>query len=176
MKSPAKSSKKPLVSTKTTTPATTSSTQETRHKQAGQTALFLLRISLGILFFSSGLVKVLNPEWTSATFLTGAKTFNSFYQWFGSISNISWVNFLNEWGQLLIGLGLIFGCFTRWACFFGAVMMILYYFPGLDFPYVGPGHSFIVDEHLVYFFAFGVLSNFKSGEIWGLDKLFQSKR
>lgn len=170
MKSPSKSSAK---SKTASTPSPAIIQAKNPHAQAGRTALFLLRISLGVLFFYAGLSKIMNPDWTAATFLTGAKTFNGMYTWFASADNIGWVNFLNEWGQLLIGLGLIFGCLTRWACFFAAVMMIFYYFPGLEFPYID--HGFIVDQHLIYFFAFGVLSNFKSGEIWGLDMLFRKK-
>lgn len=61
-------------------------------------------------------------------------------------------NFMNEWGLLLIGLGLLSGVLARPAAYAGALMMILYYFPVLDFPYIGE-HSLLVDEHIIYAFA-----------------------
>lgn len=43
-------------------------------------SLFLLRISIGWLMFYAGITKVLNPEWSAAGYLKGAKTFVVFYQ------------------------------------------------------------------------------------------------
>ncbi|MEK7098213.1 MAG: hypothetical protein AAB906_05185, partial [Patescibacteria group bacterium] len=49
-------------------------------------SLFLLRISLGWLFFWAGITKVLNPTWSAAGYLQGAKTFADFYQWLATPS------------------------------------------------------------------------------------------
>ena len=102
--------------------------------KAAKQSLFLLRITLGWLFFYAGITKILNPEWSSAGFLGTAQTFGNFYDWLASAQNIGWVNFLNEWGLTLIGAGLIFGTLTRLASYFGILMMVVYYFPGIDFP------------------------------------------
>lgn len=131
-------------------------------------AVFLSRVGLGILFFYAGITKVLNPNWSAAGYLKGAKTFPELYQWFASAGNIGWVNFLNEWGLTLVGLALIFGLLVRWASLGGILIMALYYLVILQFPYVGE-HSFLVDEHVIYITVFLVLITSNAGTFWGLD-------
>lgn len=134
-------------------------------------ALVFLRVALGWLFFYAGLAKILNPEWTSAGYLSGAKTFPGLFQWFASAGNIEWVDFLNEWGLLLIGLSLILGLFVRYSSYAGIAMMVLYWLPSLDFPYVD--HGILVDDHVVYILVFYVFIKAKAGEHLGLDKKFK---
>lgn len=131
-------------------------------------SLFLLRVSLGWLLFYAGITKVLDPSWSSAGYLKGAKTFSGLYQWLASPELISFTNFLNEWGLTLIGISLILGIGVRWSALAGAFLMILYYFPVLEFPYVGQ-HSYIVDEHIVYALSLLVLALSKAGRFWGLE-------
>ena len=84
------------------------------------------------------------------------------------ISRSFFINFLNEWGLTLIGAALILGIFVRFASFCGMVMMILYYFPILSFPYIAP-HSYIVDEHVIYALVFLLLAALKAGRVIGLE-------
>lgn len=115
-------------------------------------SLVSLRIAMGWLMFYAGITKILSPEWSAAGYLMNAKTFSGFYQWLAGSSLLPLVNFLNEWGLTLIGLALIFGLFVRISSIAGVVLMLLYYFPVLEFPYISK-HSFIVDEHIVYALA-----------------------
>lgn len=131
-------------------------------------SLFLLRVSLGWLFLYAGITKVLNPEWSAAGYLKGAKTFSGLYQWLASPELISITNFLNEWGLTLIGISLILGVGVRLSGVLGAAMMLLYYFPVLEFPYVGE-HSYLADEHIVYAASLLVLAFSKAGRFWGLE-------
>ncbi|MDP2734621.1 MAG: DoxX family membrane protein [bacterium] len=130
--------------------------------------LFLLRVSLGWLLLYSGLVKILDSSWTAAGYLKGAKTFGSFYQWLASPEVMPLTNFLNEWGLTLLGVSLLLGVGVRWSGILGALLMLLYYFPVLEFPYIG-GHSFLVDEHIVYIFSLLVLAFADAGRTWGLE-------
>ena len=91
------------------------------------------------------------------------------FQWLASPDMISLTNFLNEWGLTLLGISLILGIGVRLVAPLGAVMMLLYYFPVLQFPYVGE-HSYLVDEHIVYAAALFVLAATNAGGIWGLGK------
>lgn len=114
-------------------------------------SLLFLRLALGWLFFYAGITKVLDPNWSAASYLKAAKTFTPLYQWFSSPENINWVNFLNEWGLTLVGLSLIFGLFLRIGAASGILIMLLYYIPILNFPYVGKGTtSFLVDQHFIF--------------------------
>ena len=136
-------------------------------------AVFLSRVTLGVLFFYAGITKVLNPNWSAAGYLNSAKTFPGLYQWFASAGNIGWINFVNEWGLTLVGLALITGLLVRWASLGGILLMILYYLPVLSFPYIKP-HSFLVDEHIVYALALLVLGGLRAGQIWGLENWCKS--
>lgn len=132
-------------------------------------SLFLLRISLGWLFFYSGITKVLDSSWSAAGYLEGAKTFPDLFAFFLQPNILPIVNLLNEWGQLLLGVSLILGVFVRLSAWGGVLLMILYYLPVLDFPYPN-AHSYIVDEHIIYICALLVLLSFNAGKVWGLGK------
>lgn len=135
--------------------------------------LFLLRLAMGWLFFYAGMEKIITPGWTAAGFLGGAKTFPAFYGWFASAGNIGWANFAVMWGELLIGLGLIFGTFTRLASYFGILLLLLFYFPGLDFPLVKSG--FIINEQIIEALALAVLISSRAGTFLGLDAFINKK-
>ena len=130
----------------------------------------LLRLSLGWVFFYSGLTKILNSDWTAKDYLEGAQTFSGFFTWLASPQNITWINFLNEWGQIAIGVALILGIFVNYASFFGAAMVILYYFPVLDFPFVENG--FLIDDHIIYALAFLLLIRLRAGRSYSIMSFF----
>ncbi len=130
-------------------------------------SLFLLRFLLGWLFFYAGITKILNPAWSAAGYLKGAKTFAGLYNFFLSPGMLPITNFLNEWGLTLIGAALMLGIFARLASAGGILLMALYYFPILEFPYPN-AHSFLVDEHVIYAAALLVLLALHAGKSWGL--------
>lgn len=140
-----------------------------------RSTILTLRIAIGWLFLYAGLAKLLNPQWTAAGYLKGAKTLPGLYAWLAASQNIGWVNFLNEWGLTLIGLALILGVLTRYASWAGIAMMALYYLPVLHFPYVGDT-SYLVDEHIIYILVLLVLSFAHAGNYWGLDKFIRPRR
>lgn len=131
--------------------------------------IFLLRVSLGVLFLYSGLSKISNPQWSAAGYLKGAETFASFYAWLMQPGLLPLVNFINEWGQLLLGVSLLLGIGVRLSSVLGAVLMMLYYFPELKFPYAGK-HGFLVDEHVIYAQILLLLAVVRAGRIYGLEE------
>lgn len=135
-------------------------------------SLLALRLSMGWLFLYAGLTKVLNPDWSAAGYLQGAKTFAPFYNWLLQPDILPVINVINEWGLTLLGASLILGLFVRVSSLLGACLMLLYYFPILDFPYVGL-HGFLIDEHIIYVFVLIFLAAVPIGHIWGLDKLWK---
>ncbi len=132
-------------------------------------SLLALRLGMGWLFFYAGVTKITDPAWSAAGYLKNAKTFTGFYEWLASPAVLPLTNFLNEWGLTIIGAALIIGLFTKLGSWLGAILMVLYYFPVLEFPKVG-AHSYIVDEHIIYALAFLVLAAFSAGRFWGLEK------
>ena len=132
--------------------------------------IMTLRVAMGFLMFYAGVTKVIDPTWTAAGYLNNAQTFSGFYQWLASPQLLPLINQINQWGLTFIGLFLIFGFFTRTAAWAGLILMILYYFPVLNFPYAGD-HSYIVDDHIIYVLVFYVLIVFRAGNRWGIDAL-----
>lgn len=131
-------------------------------------SLFLLRISLGWLFFYAGITKIINPAFSAEQYIQGAKTFSGFYHFLLAPNILPIVNVINEWGLVLLGVSLILGIVVRLSSSLGIVLMILYYLPGLDFPYPNT-HSYIVDEHIIYISALLVFISFRAGRAWGLE-------
>lgn len=140
--------------------------------QLKKVSVFLLRISMGWLFFYAGITKVLNPEWSAGGYLKGAKIFIGFHQWLGSPGVLPIVDLLNQWGLTLLGLALILGLFIRISAPLAAFLMLLYYLPILNFPYAGT-HSFLIDEHIIYILVLAFLAIISAGRIWGIDQLLK---
>ncbi len=138
-------------------------------------SLTLLRLATGWLMFYAGITKVLDPGWSAAGYLSGAKTFAGLYQWFLQPGVLPVINFVNEWGLTLLGVSLILGIGVRISAPLGAVLMMLYYFPVLQFPYI-PSHSYIVDDHIIDAAALLVLAAFDAGSVWGLERLNPLRR
>ncbi|MFQ5661715.1 MAG: DoxX family protein [Candidatus Paceibacteria bacterium] len=131
------------------------------------TALLLLRFTFGWLFFYAGITKVINPQWSAKGFLENAQTFSGFYSWLASPNILPTVDFLNEWGLTLIGIALILGVLVRLSAYLGALLMVLYYFPGLSFPYIGE-HSLLVDDHIIYALGLLLLASLSTKHHWGI--------
>lgn len=89
--------------------------QKDSYTSAQLTAMVVLRLFIGWHFAYEGLVKILNPKWTSLPYLLDSKGFMS--DFFAGLASdpamMNMVNALNEWALLLIGLGLITGCFQQ---------------------------------------------------------------
>lgn len=140
------------------------------HNKTQHLALFFLRSAMGWMFLYAGITKILNPHWSAAGYIQGAKHFTSFYHYFLQPGILSSINILNEWGLFFIGVALILGVWMRVTSFFAVFLMILYYV-ALPFPHQS-ATAYIVDEHVVYIFTLLVLSGFDAGKYWGLGNRF----
>jgi len=135
-----------------------------------KTFILFLRVALGILFLYAGWSHVSTAAWSAATYLEGAKTFGWFYHALLNPGVLPVVNFINEWGLTLLGASLILGVGVRISAPLGAILMLLYYLPILQFPIVG-ARSWLVDEHIVYAAALLVLFSFRAGRVYGIGTL-----
>lgn len=111
----------------------------------------------------------MNPTWSAVSYLQNAQSLTPLYEFFLNPSLLPSINGLNAWGQLLIGIGLLLGVAVRLASIAGIVLMLLYYFPVLQFPFIGK-NAFLVDQHILYFFGLFVLFAFRAGHYFGLEK------
>ena len=129
--------------------------------------LAVLRIVIGWLVFYAGITKVIDPAWSAAGYLKSAQTFSGFYGWLAGDGILPIVNFVNEWGLVLLGASLVLGIGVRLSSVLGAILMLLYYLPGANFPFVE--HGFLVDEHIVYAALFAFFASVRAGRYYGLE-------
>lgn len=141
-------------------------------------ALVTLRVIIGWHFLYEGVTKVINPDWSSVGFLLDSKgLFSGFFIWLASNpSMLKVVDFLNMWGLVAIGLGLILGLFSKVAKAGGIVLLAFYFLshpPMVGFRFSAPseGAYLWVNKNLVELFALVVLYYFPSSGRIGLDRL-----
>jgi len=147
------------------------------------TALVVLRLLIGWHFLYEGLAKLANPYWTSAAYLDQAEWLfgSQFRALAASPTAVTIVDLLNEWGLLLIGLGLIVGLFTRTAAAAGILLLLLYYIgapplAGLSSAVPREGSYLIVNKVLIEAAALAVVLVFHRGHPVGLDGLLAARR
>lgn len=140
--------------------------------------LVVLRVFIGWHFMYEGLVKILNPKWTSLPYLLDSKgPAASFFVTLTQDSSVmTAVNFLNEWSLFFIGLCLILGLFSKLASIGGMLLLLAYSLSHpamIDVSYMMPfeGSYLWIDKNLVEFAALGVLCVFSTSKIIGLDRL-----
>jgi thiosulfate dehydrogenase [quinone] large subunit len=151
-------------------------TKPTTHSALQVTALVMLRMMIGWHLLYEGITKVINPYWSSAGYLMESKWI--FSEWFKSIvanpTALRIIDFVNEWGLIAIGLGLIAGFLTEIATIAGIVLLVLYYlanppFVGLSYSMPTEGSYLIVNKTLIEAAALFVLALFPTGKKIGLD-------
>jgi thiosulfate dehydrogenase [quinone] large subunit len=140
------------------------------------TALVLLRILIGWHILYEGISKLLMPNWTSALFLRDSQwILSGFADWIVSNDGVlSAVDFLNTWGLIAIGAGLILGLFTRLAAYAGMALLFMYYLNnipliGIEYSMPAEGNYLIVSKTLIEAAALLVLAIFPTGSAFGLD-------
>ena len=145
-------------------------------------ALVSLRVLIGWYFLYEGLVKFLNPNWTSLGYLKDSQG------WFSPLFNfiteheflMSLADNLNIYGLTIIGLLLIVGLFTK-AAGFGAISLLsLYYLshpPLLNVVYMLPteGSYLWIDKNVIMLCAVVVLILFPTSTQIGLDRIIFKK-
>jgi len=146
-------------------------------------ALVALRILIGWHFLYEGLAKLANPYWTSAGYLADSKGFlhGVLTDIAASPTAVTGVDYLNEYGLVLIGLALIFGLLSRAAAVVAVVLLALYYLaapPLVGYAYATPseGSYLVVNKILIELAAILVLLAFPAGREWSLDGLLARRR
>ncbi len=133
--------------------------------------LVLLRLVMGWYLLVDGYLAVTTPNWSAQGFLLSAKTFPTLYAWFAEPAQLWWVNPINAWGVLLIGVALLLGVFVRPAAWAGAILMLLYYFPQYHLPKVP--HGYIVEEHIIWLAVFIVIATIPAAQSFGLSRFLR---
>ncbi|MDR1500048.1 MAG: DoxX family membrane protein [Tannerellaceae bacterium] len=143
--------------------------------------LIALRLLIGWHFLYEGVVKVLNPKWTSLGYLMDSQgcLASAFHFLASDAAIVGVVDFLNEWGLILIGLSLIAGFLTRAGCIGGMMIMLLYFLSHP--PFIGSENLFMmpregsylwIDRNIIEIAALGVIYAFPTSKVFGLDGYF----
>ena len=144
------------------------------------TTLVTLRFLIGWNLLYEGFSKVLIPNWSSFGFIQESKWilagFARFVLAHDNVLRI--VDLLNTWGLIAIGLGLIFGLFTRIASVSGALLLLLYYLNnppliGLEYSVPTEGNYLVVSKTLIESVALVILTVFPTSSIFGLDMFIE---
>lgn len=148
--------------------------------------MVLLRLVCGSHFFYQGMLKLVDSSWSSYSYLMNSEGIVSWiFRWIAETKAVlAFVDIVNVWGLILIGLALILGVFGRFASLCGFFLLSFYYmanppFHIMDSSSVGGEYSFIVNKLLIEMAAFVILFLFPTDTIFGLGKikeLFSRKR
>jgi thiosulfate dehydrogenase (quinone) large subunit len=143
-------------------------------------ALVLLRILIGWHFLYEGVIKAYNPSWTSRGYLLSASILKPFFAWLAGDSLISFIDNLNIFGLIAVGISLLIGLKVKWGCIGGILLLMFYYlahppFPGLP---QGPseGSYWIVNKNLIEMVALFVIYQFPLTTVFGLENLFSRNK
>ena len=140
-------------------------------------ALITCRVLIGWHFLYEGSVKLLNPDWSAKGFLMDSE--GLFKEWFFWMANteglIETINFLNQWGLVLIGLSLILGMFSKIASISGIIMLAMFYMShppliGVDYMMPSEGSYLIVNKNLIELSMLIVLALIPTSRIIGIDR------
>lgn len=142
------------------------------------TSLVVLRLLIGWHLLYEGISKLVIPGWSSLGFLRESQWIMSgIAKWIisnDSVLNI--VDFINTWGLIAIGLGLVLGLFTQIAAISGTLLLLIYYFNnapiiGIEYSMPTEGSNLIVNKTLIEAISLIVLTVFPTGRVFGLDIL-----
>ena len=134
-----------------------------------------LRLMMGWAFAYSGFTKIVAAEpFSAGGYLANVAAINGnplagVFAWMGSTPwFVEFANVAVPYGELFIGLGLLVGAFVRLAAFFGALMMLLFYFGNWEI-----AHG-VINGDFAYMLVFLAVAAFGAGRILGLDRYIES--
>mgnify|MGYP000138414615 FL=1 len=131
--------------------------------------LVIMRLAVGWWLLHAGLDKFAGWPFDASWFIGGAAAGTSlgpFVTLFSDGILLSFTNVMIPLGQTLIGLGMILGALTRLAAFFGAVLMLFFYF--INGETGGWAHGLVTGE-LLGILIFAMIATLGAGRVLGVD-------
>jgi thiosulfate dehydrogenase (quinone) large subunit len=131
--------------------------------------ILFFRLAMAWTFLYAGLRQAFFSDFSVVPFLTHTKTFHDVFAVFATPQWAPITSFLVKWGHLLIGLSLLTGLLVRVSAVFGMLLLGMYYFAHMDFPYIETKVNFLLDYHVVYMGLMAYLIVKQAGHVFGLD-------
>ncbi|MDL2221371.1 DoxX family membrane protein [Parabacteroides sp. OttesenSCG-928-N08] len=139
--------------------------------------LMTLRLFIGWHFMYEGMVKILNPHWTSLPYLLDSKgpAASFFIKLTQHADLMYWINILNEYALLFVGLGVTLGLLYRLSSLGGILLLIMYTlshpsFIGAEYMMPFEGTYLWIDKNLVEMAGLALLCVFPTSRIYGFDR------
>jgi thiosulfate dehydrogenase [quinone] large subunit len=131
--------------------------------------LVVMRFAVGWWLLHAGMDKLFNWPFDASWFVGGAAAGTSlgpFVTLFSDGVLLSFTNAAVPIGQTLIGLGLVLGALTRMAAFFGAVLLMFFYFINGE---TGAWAHGVVTGELLGIVICGMIATIGAGRVLGVD-------
>ena len=145
--------------------------------------LVILRIAIGWHLLYEGVVKLMNPNWSSVGYLMDSKGIFAglFHAMAGNPGVLQVVDFMNVYGLIIVGAALILGLFTRIAIYGGIGLLTLYFLshPALinaNYAIPSEGSYMFVNKNLIEILALVVLLLFPTWQSIGIDRFIFKNR
>lgn len=156
--------------------------EQSKLSQTRVWALVVLRVAIGWHFLYEGITKLLNPNWSSLAYLMDSRGAfaGMFHSLAANANTLNVMDFLNVWGLVLIGAGLIAGLFTRPAIISGMILLAFYYLShpaiiGVSYAIPSEGSYLWINKNLIELFALWVILLFPTWNSVGLDRFLHKK-
>lgn len=139
--------------------------------------LTILRVGIGWHFLYEGFSKLLDPGWTAAGYLQSATgpLSGMFQSMAANETVLQFIDVINIWALIFIGLGLFLGLFTKVSQLAGIALLFTYYLSHPPFfaepGFFREGSYLIVSKDLLEIIALITLMFFPTGRFVGLDGL-----
>ncbi len=147
--------------------------------------LAVVRISVGLIFVTTGSIKLFDPEFFGTGFSAALTRMSATTaEWYFPIMQSLWTHpgwfaVLVGMVELFLGMALVLGLATRPACYIGIIYVLnkvaITWYPG--------SHHFglyeYIDAHLgqmTMFFLFLLFAAGHAGETWGLGAIYHHQR
>ncbi len=147
------------------------------------TILVIGRILIGWYCLYEGIAKLMNPRWSSFAFLNDSQGWMAdvFQSMAKNPDIVSVIDFLNIWGLIAIGLGLIIGLFSRFASVSGIILISMYYLShpplvGVKYLLTAPESTMWVDKNLIFILLLFILLVFPTSQKIGIDRLLIKRK
>jgi len=146
-------------------------------KKTAMVMLTILRVGIGWHFLYEGFSKLLDPEWTASGYLLSATGpfAGIFHTMAANETLLQFINVINIWALIFIGLGLFIGMFTKISQVAGIALLTVYYLSHPPFfaepGFFREGSYLLVSKDLLEIIALLVLMFFPTGRFIGIDGL-----
>ncbi len=134
-------------------------------------SILILRVVMGGIFLNMGLLAFWTPNWSLVSIqplISNSRLFSNVYISAVGPGVLPYTTEAVKIILVIVGIFLILGVFVRVAALLATVLMLFFYFPGLNFPYV--------NSYLAYAAASFCLFALRAGDVFGLGTMFQFSR